>query len=201
MRVACSRCWLPCGARRHHHPSRPRRRRGRHRRHLPPVRRGYTGQLRTDRADAAEIGARIAKCGDRYPYIVAEREGAVIGYAYATAFRDRPAYRFAVETSIYLSPGAQRRGLGRALYSILLAILTRQGFVHAIGAITVPNDASVGLHREMGYADTGLYGDIGYKMGAWAGVQLLQKRLCPLPDMPAEPLALSACAPWLALPA
>lgn len=151
--------------------------------------------------DAAEIGARIARCGDRYPYIVAQGEGGLLGYAYATAFRDRPAYRFAVETSIYLAPAAKGQGLGRALYALLLDILTKQGFVHAIGAITVPNDASIGLHVAMGFADTGLYGDIGYKLGEWASVQLLQKKLRPLPDAPVEPIALSACALWTAIPA
>jgi phosphinothricin acetyltransferase len=151
--------------------------------------------------DAEEIGRRIVKCGDVYPYLVAEIDGALAGYAYATAFRDRPAYRFAVETSVYLAPAAQGHGLGRALYTMLLDILTAQGFVHAIGAITVPNDASIGLHRAMGYVDAGVYADIGYKMGAWATVQLLQKPLNPLPAAPDETLRLSACPAWAAIPA
>jgi L-amino acid N-acyltransferase YncA len=175
---------------------------------IAAIYRPYVEQSRTSfeltPPDAAEIAARIGRCGDLYPYLVAteedEEDGAIVGYAYATAFRDRPAYRFSVETSVYLAPAAQGKGLGRALYAPLLDILTAQGFVHAIGAITVPNEPSIGLHRAMGYEDTGLYPDIGYKMGRWATVQLLRKRLCPLPAEPAEPLPLSACPPWAAIP-
>ncbi|MEJ7934644.1 N-acetyltransferase family protein [Sphingobium sp. AN558] len=151
--------------------------------------------------DAEEIGRRIGKCGDAYPYLVAEGGDGVLGYAYATAFRDRPAYRFAVETSIYLSPHAQGCGLGRRLYTALLDILTAQGFVHAIGAVTMPNDASTALHLAMGYATTGVYRDIGFKQDAWASVQLFQKTLHALPDTPQEPLPLSACPAWTAIPA
>lgn len=150
---------------------------------------------------AEEIGNRIAKAGDRYPFIVAEDDGEVVGYAYATLFRDRPAYRFAVETSIYLAPQAQGSGLGRRLYATLLDVLTAQGFVHALGVVTIPNAASVGLHRAMGFADYGIYQDIGFKMGEWASVQILQKILCPLPASPSEPLALSACDAWSLIPA
>jgi phosphinothricin acetyltransferase len=151
--------------------------------------------------DADEIAARIDKCGDRYPYLVADDgTGQVIGYAYATAFRDRPAYRFAVETTVYLAPAVQGRGIGKALYALLLDILTAQGFVHAIGAVTTPNDASFALHGAMGYHDTGLYENIGYKLGAWAGVKLFQKTLCDLPADPVEPLTLSACPVWTAIP-
>lgn len=152
--------------------------------------------------DAAEIGRRIERCGDAYPYLVAMAPDATLaGYAYATAFRDRPAYRFAVETSVYLAPHAQGAGLGRRLYASLLDILSAQGFVHAIGAVAMPNDASAALHLALGYAATGMYRDIGFKQGAWASVQLFQKDLHPLPDAPREPLPLSACAAWTAIPA
>ncbi len=113
----------------------------------------------------------------------------------------RPAYRFAVETSIYLAPAVQGRGLGRSLYETLLAILTEQGFVHAIGAITLPNDASVALHRTMGFAPTGTYPNIGHKLGAWATVGLFHRILRALPDTPEEPLPLSASRAWARLPA
>ncbi len=151
--------------------------------------------------DAEEMAARMAKCGDRYPYLVAASQMSIVGYAYATAFRERPAYRFAVETSVYLSPAAQGAGLGRQLYGVLLDILTEQGFVHAIGAVTLPNEPSVALHRAMGFVETGTYLHVGYKMREWASVQLFQKALKPLPDRPEEPLPLSLCPAWTTIPA
>ena len=152
-----------------------------------------------DPPDPSEIAARIAKVAGRYPWIVAERDGALCGYAYATAFRDRPAYRFAVETSIYLAPHAQGCGLGRRLYEPLLAILTEQGFVHAIGAITLPNPASVALHERLGFVPVGSYPRVGFKLGAWAGVGLYQKALSALPESPQEPAALADSALWSAI--
>ncbi|MGC4250003.1 MAG: GNAT family N-acetyltransferase [Sphingobium sp.] len=150
--------------------------------------------------DADEMAARIAKCGDRYPWLVAENGDEIMGYAYATAFRDRPAYRFTTETSVYLAPSAQGAGLGRSLYGLLLNVLTAQGFVHAVGAVTLPNPASVTLHRSMGFVESGIYPHIGYKLGEWVGVQLFQKALLPLPVHPCEPLPLSACPAWTAIP-
>jgi L-amino acid N-acyltransferase YncA len=150
-----------------------------------------------DPPSAQDIAARIAKVEGRYPWLVATGEdGAVTGYAYAMAFRERPAYRFAVETSIYLAASAQGRGTGAALYGLLLDILTAQGFVHAIGALTLPNPGSVALHRRMGFAETGVYEQVGYKLGQWASVGLFQKSLNPLGDPPAEPLALGDVPLW-----
>jgi phosphinothricin acetyltransferase len=147
--------------------------------------------------DAAEIGARIARYGDRFPWLVAEaQDGTLAGYAYATMFRERPAYRFAAETSIYLAPMAQGHGAGLALYSLLLDILAAQGFVHAVGAITLPNPASEALHLRAGFAPSGAYRDIGFKLGEWATVGLYQKALNPLTDDPQEPLPLSRTPAW-----
>lgn len=145
----------------------------------------------TEAPGEAEMRARIEAGGDAYPWLVAEEGGALLGYAYAAAFRARPAYRFVVETSVYLAPGAQGRGIGRTLYEALIDILTRQGFVHAIGAITVPNPASVRLHERLGFTATGLYRRVGYKLGGWHDVGLWQKTLAEPSDPPREPLKLS----------
>jgi phosphinothricin acetyltransferase len=117
--------------------------------------------------DAAEMAARIAATLPRYPYLVAEEADVVIGYAYAGAFRTRAAYAWTAETSVYLAPAAQGRGVGRRLMEALLDRLRVQGFAMAYASATVPNDASVGLHRALGFADVGVFPRAGFKFGRW----------------------------------
>jgi phosphinothricin acetyltransferase len=142
---------------------------------------------------AEEIAARMAAGAGLYPWLVAaDADGGIAGYAYACAFRPRPAYRFAVETTIYLEREAQGRGLGRSLYASLLELLRAQGFAQAIAAITLPNDASVRLHERLGFGHAGTYRQVGYKLGAWWDVGLWQCPLAPAGDPPAEALPLAA---------
>ncbi|HYD38135.1 MAG TPA: GNAT family N-acetyltransferase [Allosphingosinicella sp.] len=137
--------------------------------------------------DADAFRTRI-EAGGLYPWIVAEEAGgAILGYAYAARFRDRPAYRFTVETSVYLRRDSRGRGLGEALCAPLLASLEAQGFTQAIAAITLPNDASVRLHERLGYAPAGVYRRVGWKLGAWHDVGLWQRPLAPAATPPAEP--------------
>lgn len=136
----------------------------------------------------AEMRGRIESGGDLYPWFVAcGADGAVLGYAAASQFRARRAYRFSVETSVYVAPDAHRRGLASALYARLLETLTAQGFVQAIGSITLPNAASVALHEKMGFRQAGTYRDVGFKLGAWRSVGLWQRPLAPLAESPGEP--------------
>jgi phosphinothricin acetyltransferase len=94
----------------------------------------------------------------------------MVGYAYAKPWRPRSAYRFSVETTIYIAPGYQRRGVGAALYRDLLAAL-RQLDVHAaVGGIALPNDASVALHERLGFKKVGQFVEIGFKLGRWVDV-------------------------------
>lgn len=112
--------------------------------------------------DEAAMRARIESGGPLYPWLVGEDvDGTILGYAYAAPFRPRPAYRFAVETSVYLRAGAGGRGLGRKLYEPLLATLAASGFTQAIAAITLPNDASVRLHEKVGFERAGTYRRVG----------------------------------------
>lgn len=142
----------------------------------------------TEAPDAAAMRSRIEAGGGLYPWIAGEDEdGSLLGYAYAARFRDRPAYRFTVETTIYLRPGAAGRGLGRRLYAPLLATLEAQGFTQAIAAITLPNEASVRLHERLGFAPAGVYRQVGWKLGAWRDVGLWQRPLAPAETPPAEP--------------
>lgn len=161
-----------------------------------------TGSLvsfETEPPDAAEMRARIKAGGDRFPWLVAEDEaGAVYGYAYSAAFRTRPAYRFAVETSLYVAPASHGRGVGSALYQARIATLEAQLYVQAIAAITLPNPASVRLHERLGFTRAGTYTGVGWKLGGWHDVGLWQRPLAPAASPPAEPLPfaiISASAP------
>lgn len=146
----------------------------------------------TEAPDAATMRQRIESGGDLHPWIVAEDgEGRVAGYAYSSAFRPRSAYRFTVETSVYLDSAFHRQGLGKRLYQSLLGTLKAQGFAQAIGAITLPNDGSVRLHEALGFVQAGVYRQVGYKMGRWHDVGLWQCALAEVQDAPAEPRPLS----------
>ena len=149
---------------------------------------GSAVSFETVAPDAEAMCARIEAGGSLYPWLVAEEGADLLGYAYASAFRPRPAYRYAVETSVYLAPAAQGRGIGRHLYAVLIRILEAQGFVQAIGAITLPNDPSVRLHEAVGFVKAGVYAQVGYKMGEWRDVGLWQRALAPATNPPREPI-------------
>lgn len=114
----------------------------------------------------AELAARIGS-QPRLPWLVAERDGAVVGFAYAGVHRPRAAYRWTVETSVYLRQDERGRGTGRALYLPLLQHLRDLGYAVAMACIAAPNPASVALHRSLGFADVGVVPCVGYKLGAW----------------------------------
>lgn len=135
--------------------------------------------------DVAEMAQRMSN--PLYPWFVAEQDRRVVAFANSSAFRARHAYRWTVEVGLYIEPEAKRRGIGRALFSALLDLLTKQGFVSAIGAIALPNEASVGIHEALGFVHTGTYAHVGYKLGEWADVGLWQKDLAPRVDSPSEP--------------
>jgi len=139
--------------------------------------------------DAAAFAERIREIQATYPWLVAEREGAVVGYAYACPHRSRPAYRWAVETSVYVAPGEQGNGHGRALYAELADRLRRQRFHVACAGITLPNPASVALHERVGFVPVGTYRRIGWKDGSWRDVGWWQLELQPAGgNAPMEPV-------------
>ena len=108
--------------------------------------------------------------------VCADGDG-VAGYAYAARHRDRAAYRRTVETSVYVAPAHQGRGVGRALYAELLATLRERGFQVALAGITLPNPASVALHEAMGFTPAGVFEAVGFKAGRWWDVGWWQLRL------------------------
>jgi len=123
-----------------------------------------------------------------HTWLVVEIDGQVAGYAYGSTHRPRAAYRWTTEVTIYLGPNHRGKGVGRRLYEELLERLRGQGYHLAVAGITLPNDASVGLHRAMGFERVGTYHRIGYKLGAWHDVTWLELQLAPATDQaPAEP--------------
>jgi phosphinothricin acetyltransferase len=102
-----------------------------------------------------------------HEWLVAERDGAVVGYAYGGTHRSRAAYRWTVEVSAYIDRAAQRAGLGRLLYADLFERLRARGFRLLVAGITLPNEPSVGLHEAMGFELVGVYKNVGYKAGRW----------------------------------
>jgi L-amino acid N-acyltransferase YncA len=140
--------------------------------------------------DAAEMRRRLVKVLEKFPWLVAEEAGEVVGYAYAHTHRERAAYQWSAEVSAYLRQDRHRRGIGRVLYAQLFEILRRQGYVNAFAGITLPNPGSVGMHEAMGFELIGVFRDIGYKGGAWHDVGWYQFALRPRPDTPAPP------TPW-----
>jgi phosphinothricin acetyltransferase len=139
--------------------------------------------------DAAELAARIERVSATHPWLVGERDGEVAAFAYAAAHRARPAYRWTAETSVYVAAAHQRNGVGRELYGALLGLLRRQGLYVACAGITLPNDASVGLHEALGFERIGVYRRIGFKAGEWRDVGWWQLPLRSADGAPpAEPL-------------
>ncbi|MFN2427731.1 MAG: arsinothricin resistance N-acetyltransferase ArsN1 family B [Candidatus Binatia bacterium] len=104
------------------------------------------------------------------PWLVAEQDGEVIGYAYATKWRDRSAYRFSVEVTVYLSHTDTRRGIGTALYAALFPMLKARGVHIVIGGITLPNEASVALHEKFGMHKVAHFEQVGFKFDRWLDV-------------------------------
>lgn len=138
---------------------------------------------------AAEMAARIARVSDTHPWLVAELDGAVAGYAYACRFLERPAYRWTASVSVYVDERLWGRGVGRALYLELFERLRRQNFRNASAGITLPNPASVALHRSLGFVEVGVSREIGWKEGAWRDIGWWQLQLVPAGDgPPPEPL-------------
>lgn len=133
----------------------------------------------------AEIAHRIEEYTKSYPWIVLEQEGAIIAYAYATTFKARAAYRWSVETSIYVDEKHKGKGLGKKLYQELLSRLSEKGVLNMVGVITLPNQASVTLHESLGFEFVGKFPDVGFKLGKWWDVGYWQLAL-PKPETPEE---------------
>jgi L-amino acid N-acyltransferase YncA len=140
-----------------------------------------TATFELDPPDEAEMLRRYEKLrAGSFPYVVAEIDGAVAGYAYAGAFRERPAYRFTVEDSIYIAPEMHRRGIGRALLMRLIADTEAAGFRQMIAVIGDSGQAaSIAVHRACGFHDVGIFEAVGFKFGRWLDTVQMQRALGP----------------------
>jgi L-amino acid N-acyltransferase YncA len=138
--------------------------------------------------DAEEMGRRIARYASTHAFLVDERHGQVVGYAYAEPHRERPAYRWAVDVSVYIDSEHRGQGVGRGLYAALFGLLRRQGIRTAVAGIALPNDASLSLHTSQGFEPVGVYRRIGWKLGRWHDVSWWQLDLGEGDGEPAEPL-------------
>ena len=120
--------------------------------------------------DGPEFARRIVAISTRYPWLVAEEDGQVMGFAYASEHRERAAYRWAAESAVYVVEAHRGRGVGKRLYAVLFDLLARQGIRTVCAGITLPNPASVALHESCGFEPVGIYRRIGYKLGRWHDV-------------------------------
>ena len=127
----------------------------------------------------------------QYPWLVCELDDAVVGYAYATAHRDRAAYRWSVDASAYISDRAHRQGIARGLYDRLFRILVTQGYRNVYAGITLPNPASCEFHKAMGFREVGIYHQVGYKFDKWHDTVWLERSLADHVADPPEPVALA----------
>ncbi len=137
---------------------------------------------------AADFAARIQRIESTHPWLVAEHDDRLAGYAYGCPHRERAAYRWAAEVTVYVEPAFRRQGVGGELYRALLGLLRAQGLWVACAGVTLPNEASVGLHESLGFNPVGIYRRIGYKFGKWWDVGWWQLALRDGDDRPpAEP--------------
>ena len=135
--------------------------------------------------DVEEFRQRIHDISAQFPYLVGEVQGQILGYVYCHPYRERLAYQWAVEVTIYLAPAGQGKGLGRVLYEAMENILRLQGIAMLYSCITVGNDHSIKMHEALGYRLIGTFTNSGYKNGQWLDTVWLEKQLQECPSEPA----------------
>ena len=131
----------------------------------------------TEAPDAVEMARRIARYGASHAWLVAEIDGHLAGYAYASPHRERAAYASSCDVAVYVDPAFARAGVGRALYEALLSAMKARGLHAAFAGIALPNLGSIGLHEAMGFTPVGIYREVGWKMDAWRDVGWWQRLL------------------------
>ncbi len=139
-----------------------------------------------------EMGQRINKLLQQFPWLVCHNKNKILGYVYAAPHHERAAYQWSVNVSVYIHESARRLGIGRALYTSLFKILQLQGYYNAYAGITLPNKASVRLHEAMGFQLAGMYANVGFKAGAWHDVAWLVLALQEELTNPTPPISVNA---------
>ncbi len=156
-----------------------------------PIVRETTISFELEPPSVEQMRGRIEATIPRLPWLVAASEARILGYAYASRHRERAAYQWSVDVSVYVAEQERGKGLGRALYAPLLGILRDLGYYSALAGIALPNPASIGLHEAMGFRPIGVYRKIGYKLGAWRDVGWWQCPLREYGDDPQAPVSIS----------
>jgi len=149
----------------------------------------YTFETETPTIDS--FGERITSYLQNWPWLVCEIEGVIAGYAYGSRHRERTAYQWSVECSVYVHDDFFRKGVAKALYLALIGILKLQGFRNLYAVINLPNDRSVNFHERMGFEYFATYKNVGYKLGKWKNVGWWQLQLNNYTDEPAPPIKFS----------
>lgn len=138
-----------------------------------------------------EFRGRIRSYSEKYPWLVCELDGKVVGYAYASKHRDRTAYQWSVEVSVYVHPEYHKKHIAKALYTALFEILELQGFISAYAGVAIPNEKSRGFHVSFGFKPIGIYHKVGYKLGKWLDTEWFERDIATPyaePQMP-KPIA------------
>jgi L-amino acid N-acyltransferase YncA len=150
----------------------------------------FTFETEVPSTDA--FAERISSYLQQWPWLVIEENGVIAGYAYASRYRERVAYQWSVECSVYVHDDYHRRGIARVLYETLFSILQLQGFRNVYAVINLPNDKSVALHESMGFTYFATYEQVGYKLGHWKNVGWWRLILNEFSEEPDPPLAFSS---------
>ncbi|CQR26071.1 sortase [Streptococcus varani] len=124
-----------------------------------------------------EFKKRIQSIQEKFPYLVAEKDGKILGYAYAHAYYERAAYNWTVELSIYVDGKLRQSGIGSMLYDALEKELAKRNFINFMACISLPNEASVHFHQKRGYEKVGHFKKVGYKFGQWRDILWMEKRI------------------------
>ena len=139
-----------------------------------------------------EMETRIRTLLQNNAWIVMEEDNEILGYAYSSKHRERSAYRWSVDVSIYIKESSHRRGIGKALYTALIEILKYQGYCNAYAGICIPNEKSVGIHEYFGFRKIAHFNKVGYKFGGWHDVGWWELFLQQHDSEPEEPLSISS---------
>ena len=143
----------------------------------------------TETPTEEQFANRINTYLEQWPWLVCEEDGKIVGYAYAAKYRERTAYQWCTETSVYIHDDYLKNGIGRALYSALIAILEKQGFRNIYAVINLPNDRSVAFHESLGFTWFANYEKVGYKLGKWKTVGWWRLTVNEFGTEPAPPVA------------
>jgi L-amino acid N-acyltransferase YncA len=141
-----------------------------------------------------EFTERVNGIRKTHPFLVAEYDGKIVGYAYGSVHRQRTAYQWSAESTVYLDKAFHRKGIARKLYNVLFDLLRLQGFYSIYAGVGLPNEQSVGFHKALGFKEVGIFKKVGYKMGNWHDTQWFQMALQTLQIEPMPPRLLTAPA-------